>query len=76
MHARTSLQVQLTIHDGMVHIAVADENEDLPRVGHDVGEEDEGGRGLLLVELLSNRWGCERLPPGKRMWFELDAKRT
>ncbi|MBU7599199.1 serine/threonine-protein phosphatase [Streptomyces sp. P38-E01] len=32
---------------------------------------DEGGRGLQLVELLSQRWGSRRTPDGKAVWFEL-----
>jgi anti-sigma regulatory factor (Ser/Thr protein kinase) len=30
-----------------------------------------GGRGLWLVEALAARWGCEALPEGKRVWFEV-----
>jgi anti-sigma regulatory factor (Ser/Thr protein kinase) len=30
-----------------------------------------GGRGLWLVEALAARWGCEALPDGKRVWFEV-----
>jgi len=33
--------------------------------------EDEGGRGLALVDLLSDDWGIERDPPGKSVWFRL-----
>lgn len=29
------------------------------------------GRGLWLVEALAARWGCEELPHGKRVWFEV-----
>jgi anti-sigma regulatory factor (Ser/Thr protein kinase) len=29
------------------------------------------GRGLWLVEALAARWGCEALPDGKRVWFEV-----
>lgn len=29
------------------------------------------GRGLLFVETLASRWGCDRLPVGKTVWFEL-----
>lgn len=29
------------------------------------------GRGLLMVETLADRWGCDRLPDGKRVWFHL-----
>lgn len=32
-----------------------------------------GGRGLMLVEALADRWGYEPLPHGKVVWFELDA---
>ncbi|WP_274912523.1 ATP-binding protein [Streptomyces sp. WZ-12] len=40
------------------------------------GDEDERGRGLLLVDRLSERWGCDVLgsavrPWGKRSWAEL-----
>ena len=28
----------------------------------------ERGRGLLLVERVARRWGCEPIPQGKRMW--------
>jgi hypothetical protein len=31
------------------------------------------GRGLLLVDRISQRWGVEQLPTGKTVWFEIDA---
>ena len=35
--------------------------------------DDESGRGLLLVETFSTRWGIEDRPPsGKTVWAELD----
>ena len=30
-----------------------------------------GHRGLLLVDRLSQRWGCDPAPEGKRVWCEL-----
>lgn len=33
----------------------------------------EGGRGLLLVEAVTDRWGTVPLPSGKTVWFECDA---
>ena len=37
--------------------------------------DDEGGRGLLLVETLSNDWGtCRRLEGGKVVWVLIAAK--
>jgi len=29
------------------------------------------GRGLWLVEQMAARWGCQALPDGKRVWFEV-----
>ncbi|WP_326687747.1 ATP-binding protein [Streptomyces sp. NBC_01795] len=37
------------------------------------GADDEGGRGLLLVETLASRWGVVARPPsGKTVWAECD----
>ncbi|MGX1541861.1 ATP-binding protein [Streptomyces adustus] len=33
-----------------------------------------GGRGLLLVDLLSDRWGTDLLPWGKKVWAEIVIK--
>lgn len=40
---------------------------------------EEGGRGLLIVEAVTDRWGWYRMPTrpahtGKTVWFECDAK--
>lgn len=34
----------------------------------------EGGRGLLLVEAVTDRWGSDPRPTGKTVWFECDGK--
>ncbi|GAA1536889.1 hypothetical protein GCM10009730_52620 [Streptomyces albidochromogenes] len=34
----------------------------------------ETGRGLLLVEAVTDRWGTVPTPGGKTVWFECDAK--
>jgi hypothetical protein len=34
------------------------------------------GRGLLIVEKLSRRWGTVAAPDGKVVWFELWLPRT
>ncbi|MFI8965040.1 ATP-binding protein [Streptomyces sp. NPDC053493] len=33
----------------------------------------EGGRGLALVEAVTDRWGCAEAAVGKTVWFECDA---
>lgn len=35
--------------------------------------DDEGGRGLLLVEAMALRWGSEALPQGKAVWAEIES---
>lgn len=37
------------------------------------GDVPEGGRGLLLVEGLADRWGWSPVNRGKLVWFELDV---
>lgn len=37
------------------------------------GPLEEGGRGLVLMEAVTDRWGVEEAAGGKRVWFECDA---
>ncbi|MFH9721864.1 ATP-binding protein [Streptomyces sp. NPDC017254] len=37
------------------------------------GPLDEGGRGLVLVEAVTDRWGVVGTADGKTVWFECDA---
>lgn len=49
---------------------VFDQDLRLPRI-RVADEEDEGGRGLYLVERLSHRWGSRATRDGKWVWFEI-----
>ncbi|MEU8842874.1 ATP-binding protein [Streptomyces roseus] len=40
------------------------------------GELADGGRGLLLVEAVTDRWGVEATATGKTVWFECHGTRT
>ncbi|MEU7031484.1 ATP-binding protein [Streptomyces sp. NPDC046275] len=42
----------------------------------EAGGDEESGRGLLLVDKLSDRWGVERVATGKRVWCDLDTRRV
>ncbi len=44
------------------------------KMGGGGDELTEGGRGLLLVEAVTDRWGTVPMPGGKTVWFECDAK--
>lgn len=56
--------------DSSVWVEVFDRDLRLPRI-RSAGAEDEGGRGLYLVEQLATRWGSRPTPDGKAVWFEM-----
>ncbi|MEV0437817.1 ATP-binding protein [Streptomyces spectabilis] len=52
-----------------VRVAVTDRSRALPVV-QEPGDEDPAGRGLFLIEALSDAWGTELLTWGKTVWSE------
>ncbi|MFE9257972.1 ATP-binding protein [Streptomyces sp. NPDC006879] len=55
---------------GWIRIEVRDPSRGLPCL-LPVRELDVSGRGLFLVDKLSDRWGADLLPRGKTTWFEM-----
>jgi anti-sigma regulatory factor (Ser/Thr protein kinase) len=55
---------------GRLRVDVHDTSCCLPAVA-EVPADAETGRGLLLVETLSDEWGCYRTPAGKAVYFTL-----
>ncbi|MFD9374511.1 ATP-binding protein [Streptomyces sp. NPDC059999] len=55
---------------GWIRIEVRDPSRGLPCL-MPVHEMDTTGRGLFLVDKLSDRWGADLLPRGKITWFEM-----
>ncbi|WP_405744712.1 ATP-binding protein [Streptomyces sp. NBC_01525] len=55
---------------GWIRIEVRDPSRGLPCL-MPVRELDVSGRGLFLVDTLSDRWGVDLLPRGKTTWFEM-----
>ena len=51
----------------VLRVEVHDSGSGTPRVAEGA---DEGGRGLLLVAALSDKWGVEERDPGKVVWCE------
>jgi PAS domain S-box-containing protein len=56
-----------------VWVEVFDQDLRLPRI-RSAGENDEGGRGLYLVDQLARRWGSRPTPEGKAVWFEIPMR--
>lgn len=55
---------------GWIRMEVRDPSRGLPCL-LPVHELDTSGRGLFLVNTLSDRWGVDLLPRGKNTWFEM-----
>ncbi|MFJ8474029.1 ATP-binding protein [Kitasatospora sp. NPDC094011] len=64
--------VWFSILDRTLHVSVSDECDALPqpRVSSSLAE---SGRGLQLIEGLTDRWGVDPQKRGKSVWYELDS---
>lgn len=69
-HASPPVALEIQAEGGRVHIAVHDGSPDPPRA-RPAPSDAEGGRGLLLVELLCEDHGVRPDPPGKTVWATL-----
>ena len=73
-----SVEVALTACRGRLLVEVTDPDP-RPPVPREPGMDEEGGRGLMLVDCLADRWGhrpvrgADGRPGGKTVWFEIAA---
>jgi anti-sigma regulatory factor (Ser/Thr protein kinase) len=77
LHTGSAVQLAVVVDDGRLLVCVGDHAEDGDVVvshGHSVDRP--GGRGLALVEGLSDRWGTEAHDDGKTVWFTLPVALT
>ncbi|MEU6992794.1 ATP-binding protein [Streptomyces sp. NPDC046465] len=54
----------------VLRVAVHDSGDGWPRIDLEEREDDESGRGLLLVAALADKWGVAERLPGKTVWCE------
>lgn len=76
-HAHTVADVRLSLLEGVLTVLVRDRGGD-GDVLEPTREEDPlavYGRGLMLVEALTDRWGSERDAAGTTVWFALDLEK-
>ncbi|MEV7184327.1 SpoIIE family protein phosphatase [Kitasatospora sp. NPDC093102] len=70
VHAGSPTQLRMYCNR-VLTVEVADQEYEVPRIRH-AHSEDEGGRGIHLVNELAHRWGSRRTKDGKVVWFELE----
>ncbi|WP_432743760.1 SpoIIE family protein phosphatase [Streptomyces sp. JH002] len=68
-HASGPIRLRLIL-DRTLIIEVSDTSSTAPHLRRAAGF-DEGGRGLMLVAQLTQRWGTRHSPSGKTIWAEL-----
>ncbi|MFI2434607.1 ATP-binding protein [Streptomyces sp. NPDC018693] len=73
-HTRTpSIRVSVRrVSQKLIRVAVTDKDRQAPQ-WRDARPSDTGGRGLTLVDSLSQSWGYTRWPWAKRVWANLEV---
>jgi hypothetical protein len=69
-----AMQLDLSLVDGIVRVAVEDSTSARPVV-RAPSADALGGRGLLLVDALAAQWGSTPTDRGKVVWFEFAVSR-
>jgi len=65
-----TVRVECDGSDGL-HVSVTDGDPE-PPLPREAGPEDGSGRGIRLVDVISDRWGVHPHPgDGKEVWFQL-----
>ncbi|WP_327317360.1 ATP-binding protein [Streptomyces sp. NBC_01235] len=59
--------------DGRTRVEVTDPDAHTWLIARRPAEDDENGRGLLLLDAITRRWGVWLTPAGKTVWCELDV---
>jgi anti-sigma regulatory factor (Ser/Thr protein kinase) len=78
LHARSPAVLSVERIGDRVRVTVTDRSNVLPRL-RDYGADAVTGRGLFLVDQLSEKWGVDLADEdheGKTVWFELSATRV
>ncbi len=71
---QVGVRIARSLEDGLLRLEVSDAGSGRPEV-QAPGDDEPGGRGLLLVEALAHRWGVDERVGGlgKTVWAELKA---
>jgi anti-sigma regulatory factor (Ser/Thr protein kinase) len=73
-HAHAEFELMVAYVDGGIRVEVTDRAGGEPRMRR-AGPDDPTGRGLQIVNLLSDAWGVEhRADTGKTVWFTIASQ--
>lgn len=70
IHAHSAASLTLIETSSGIQVRVQDNDPEHPTVRW-VAEDDFGGRGMHIVDALSDSWGIEAAPPGKIVWLDI-----
>jgi anti-sigma regulatory factor (Ser/Thr protein kinase) len=70
LHASSPFRVSVDRSVGVVCLSIQDVAPDHAQQ-RDIKGQDLSGRGMMIVEAVARRWGCDSLPAGKVVWAEL-----
>lgn len=76
LHARTVIELTIGLGDRVLEVGVSDRDPRPPTPRPVTREEPDlltGGRGMHLVDELSDEWGVSERRDGKQVWFRLAA---
>ncbi len=73
IHAGTDITVRLSLDREILLVEVEDGSLELPKP-IPLTTDSERGRGLVLMQALSQKWGATRRTDGKVVWFELAVR--
>jgi anti-sigma regulatory factor (Ser/Thr protein kinase) len=71
MHAHGQVEVAVQRNDHAVRLEVSDGSALVPII-REVTNQETTGRGMRIVEQLTDRWGADAGPGGKTVWVEID----
>ncbi|MFF4835819.1 SpoIIE family protein phosphatase [Streptomyces sp. NPDC001315] len=71
VHTDGQVRLDLTLVNHRLRVAVFDASPRTPAKPTSIGWEATGGRGILLVEAVSDAWGTVPVSGGKQVWSEI-----
>ncbi|MGH8862828.1 MAG: ATP-binding protein [Jatrophihabitantaceae bacterium] len=69
----SDLRLYVTVHRSRVRVAVYDNAGGLPHTERS-GPDDVSGRGLMIIDALTEEWGVDATKEGKQVWADLGVR--